>query len=197
MPSPGGYRVYSLVRPGILPNSSRSPLQGWSPTMQCITTVIGDHAKMMGTRALRVMVGSQQTQHQLWLANIQDPCTVGLNLLDKWGALVYMSRATLSLGTETMVLHESSDLETPTQASEPTARTASLERTTPPWPSLAAEPPFAPQPQTMKIKGAINDLFERSCQNLNREQQQSSSISLKAETHRPNHWTSEAFGRLR
>lgn len=140
--------------------------------MQCITTVTGDRAKMIGTRSLRVMVGGQQRQHQFWLANIQDPCIVVLDLLGKWGAVVDVSRATLSLGTETMVLHESSDCDTPTQASEPPVRTASAERTTPPWPRVLADPPFTTQSRTTEVKGAIDDLFKRSCQDLNREQQQ-------------------------
>ena len=41
------------------------------------------------------MVGSQQMQHQFWLANIQDPCIIDLDLLDKWGAVVDGFRATL------------------------------------------------------------------------------------------------------
>ena len=161
----------SLVRPGILPNSSRSLPRGWTPTMQCTTTVTGDRSKMIGTRSLRVMVGGQQRQHQFWLANIQDPCIIGLDLLDKWGAVVDVSRATLALGTETMVLHESCDCDTPTQASEPPMRTASVERTAPPGLPVSANHPFTTRSQTTEVKGAIDNLFKRSCQDLNREQQ--------------------------
>ena len=162
----------ALVHPGILPNSSRSLPQGWSPTLQCITTVTSDSAKMIGTRSLRLRVSGQQRRHQFWLANIQDPCIISLNLLGKWGSVVDMSRATLSLGTETMVLHEYSDCDTPTQGSIPPVRTVSAERITPPRPPVSADPPLTTQSQTMDIKGAIDHLFKRNCQDLNREQQQ-------------------------
>ncbi|KAG7236408.1 hypothetical protein INR49_000459 [Caranx melampygus] len=72
----------SLVRPGILLNSIRQLHRGWSTMKQCITTVTGDRAKILGTRLLQVMVGCQQTEHNFWLADIQDPSIISLALMD-------------------------------------------------------------------------------------------------------------------
>ena len=72
------------------------PLRGSPAEPWCNTTVIGDQAQVIETRLLRVLVGGQQIQHQFWLANIQDPCIIGLNLLDKWGAVVYLFKIFIS-----------------------------------------------------------------------------------------------------
>lgn len=89
----------SMVRPGTLPKSHQKSLQGWDKTDECITTFTGEGAKMSGT--------SHQTQHPFCLADIQDPCIIGLDLLDEWGAVVDVSRAALYLGTEAIPLHRS------------------------------------------------------------------------------------------
>ncbi|KAJ8353689.1 hypothetical protein SKAU_G00212560 [Synaphobranchus kaupii] len=43
---------------------------------------------MRGTKTLRVQAGDQELVHKFWLANIRDPCIIGLDLLTRWGACV-------------------------------------------------------------------------------------------------------------
>ena len=47
--------------------------------------------------------------HQFWLANIQDACIIGLDLLSELGAEVDVPMATLYLGMEAIALHTSSE----------------------------------------------------------------------------------------
>lgn len=55
-------------------------------------------AVMMGRQLLRVKAGNTVTTHEFWLANIQDPCIIGLGLLTHWKTLVDVQRNTIHLG---------------------------------------------------------------------------------------------------
>jgi len=48
--------------------------------------------------------GDQELVHKFWLANIRDPCIIGLDLLTHWDACVEMSGAAITLGKETIAL---------------------------------------------------------------------------------------------
>jgi len=50
-------------------------------------------------------MGDQEMVQEVWLAHIQDPCIIGLDLLARWGAQIDVSRARLTIGAETIVLH--------------------------------------------------------------------------------------------
>lgn len=63
-----------------------------------IRTVTGELAVMMGRRLLRVKAGNTVTTNEFWLANIQDPCIIGLDLLTHWKALVDVQRNTIHFG---------------------------------------------------------------------------------------------------
>lgn len=95
----------SLTRPGTLPGTDGSRPPGWRPTKLRITTVTGERTRMLGKKSLRVTVANHSVGHKFWLANIQDPCIIGLDLLVKWGAVVDIPRATLYLGSEAIALH--------------------------------------------------------------------------------------------
>lgn len=43
--------------------------------------------------------------HDFWLANIQDQCIIGLDLLTCWGPCVDTLKPAITLGTETLALH--------------------------------------------------------------------------------------------
>ncbi|CAL8247239.1 unnamed protein product [Lota lota] len=47
---------------------------------------------------------SLEVEHEFWLADIHDPCIIGLDLLIRWGARVDVSRAAITLGVETVAL---------------------------------------------------------------------------------------------
>ena len=106
LPSPGGYRVHYL------PGLPRDPAK-----LQQITAPgVEPHN--------RNQIASSDGRRPAETAPVLVGQHPGPLLLGKWGAVVDVSRAALSLGTETMVLCESSDCDTPTQASESPVRTA-------------------------------------------------------------------------
>ncbi|KAK0135812.1 hypothetical protein N1851_028309 [Merluccius polli] len=89
----------SLVRPGTLPGTAGRRLWGWRPTKVLITTVTGESTRMHGKGSFRVSVASCSIDHQFWLANIQDPCIIELDLMTKWVATVDVPRSKLYLST--------------------------------------------------------------------------------------------------
>lgn len=177
----------SLIKPGTLPSSSGKSPKGWTSTDQNITTVTEDQARMLGTRMLTVSVDHLQVHHQFWLANIQDPCIIGLDLLSEWGAVVDVPKATLLLNTRTIALHQSYDpepcrvvkplRELPAPQREPQAsqRESPAPQKEPPLgvqlPPPQKEPSSRVQPLSPETSEAIADLFARSCQGLGTEQQ--------------------------
>ena len=77
----------SIVRPRVLPET------GWTPTDCKIRTVTGELAGMLGKLPLPVKVGNTETTHNIWGAEILDPCIIGLDLR-LVGGLGWMRRGT-------------------------------------------------------------------------------------------------------
>ncbi|KAJ8360471.1 hypothetical protein SKAU_G00169960 [Synaphobranchus kaupii] len=93
----------SLVRPGVLHNTGGPQLPGaWTPTATPLTSVTGAKMAMRGKK--EVKVSGQEVSQEFWLADIADSCIIGLDLLKRWGACVDVSRASITLGTETVAL---------------------------------------------------------------------------------------------
>lgn len=67
-------------------------------------TVTEEKTTIFGKRYLPVVVGRQRLEHELWLADIHDPCIIELHLLARWGAVVDTAKGTITIGTETMML---------------------------------------------------------------------------------------------
>ena len=60
---------------------------------------------MMGRKRLVVQVGDQEVVHEFWLADIRDPCIIGLDdLLLRWGVKMDMAGAAITVGAETVAL---------------------------------------------------------------------------------------------
>ncbi|KAF7654556.1 hypothetical protein LDENG_00068320 [Lucifuga dentata] len=95
----------SIVHPGVLPETNSWWPAGWACTTCKIRTVTGGQARMRGKHLLQVKVGGVEVTHEFWLADIQDPCIIGLDLLQRWGAQVNGLRKVIHLGTETVALH--------------------------------------------------------------------------------------------
>ncbi|KAJ8364546.1 hypothetical protein SKAU_G00133770 [Synaphobranchus kaupii] len=98
----------SLVRPGVLHNTGGPQLPGvWTPTATPLTSVMGAKMAMRGKKEVKVTVSEQEvtvSEHEFWLADIVDSCIIGLDLLKRWGACVDVSRASITLGAETVAL---------------------------------------------------------------------------------------------
>ncbi|CAI5657278.1 unnamed protein product [Oreochromis niloticus] len=158
----------SLVQAGVLPGTDGPRPQGWQPTQLHITTVTGERAKVKGERSLPVTVANRTVDHQFWLASIQDRCIIGLDLLAKWEATVDVSRAILYLGTEAVKLHTTKEV--PLPASTFSASVRKPEDLSP----LAVEgasPSPAVQQLSTETKLAVEDLYQRSCEGLQADQQ--------------------------
>jgi len=74
----------TLVHPGVL--------RAKTPTAVQLRTVwAGKRASMEGTKVVHIHIGDQEMVHKVWLAHIQDPCIIGLDLLALWGAQINVS----------------------------------------------------------------------------------------------------------
>lgn len=122
----------SLVRPGILPGTTGRLTAAWSPTHTKLMTVTREKADMRGRKPLRIQAGNQELMHDFWLANIRDPCIVGLDLLTRWGACIDMVRAPIILGTETMALQSGQELKKGAQDRRSNCQAAAAQQTPPP-----------------------------------------------------------------
>ena len=56
---------------------------------------------MKAKKTVKFRVGAEERAHECWIADITDPCIVGLDLLQSWGARVDVTSNTIQLGTET------------------------------------------------------------------------------------------------
>ncbi|KAJ8253463.1 hypothetical protein GJAV_G00213220 [Gymnothorax javanicus] len=84
----------SLVCPGVLHDAH------WEPTDTRLQSVTGQRMGMMGWKKVGVAVGDCRLHHQFWLAEIQNDCIVGLDLLAHWGAMVNIARPALIIGMD-------------------------------------------------------------------------------------------------
>ncbi|KAJ8381237.1 hypothetical protein SKAU_G00020150 [Synaphobranchus kaupii] len=116
----------SLVRPGVLHNTGGPQLPGaWTPTATPLTSVMGAKMAMRGKKEVKVKVtvSGQEVSHEFWLADIADSCIISLDLLKRWGACVDVSRASITLGTETVAL-QSGPTSTPPSHHSPASKQA-------------------------------------------------------------------------
>ncbi|KAJ8375683.1 hypothetical protein SKAU_G00062630 [Synaphobranchus kaupii] len=186
----------SLVRPGVLHNTGEPQLPGaWTPTATPLTSVTGAKMAMRGKKEVKVTVSGQELSHKFWLADIADSCIIGLDLLKHWGACVDVSRASITLGTETVALQSGPTRKPARRARHlaTTARPASkllqlatapkpLSLTTVPQPdhSLAhhhqpatQQPPAQPKPALpAETTAAVHALWQRSISGLDHQQRQ-------------------------
>ncbi|KAJ8359452.1 hypothetical protein SKAU_G00159770 [Synaphobranchus kaupii] len=117
----------SLVRPGVLHNTGGPQLPGaWTPTATPLTSVTGAKMAMRGKKEVKVTVTGQEVSHEFWLADIADSCIIGLDLLKRWGACVDVSRASITLGTETPATQQPPAQPKPALPAETTAAVHAL-----------------------------------------------------------------------
>lgn len=100
----------SLVGTSTLPGIDGPSPQDLKPTDLRITAVTGERARVVGKRSLQITVSTCTVDHKFCLANIQDPCIIGPNVLTKWEATVDVPRATLYLGTKAVELHTTEEV---------------------------------------------------------------------------------------
>lgn len=117
---------------------------------------------MRGTKRLKVQAGAQELVHKFWLADIRDPCIIGLDLLTRWGACVNVLGETITLGTEVVALQSgrAAPPPMPSIASGPAHPQATL--------AASIAPAVSSSSETVE---AVRDLWERSSAGLDPEQQ--------------------------
>lgn len=176
----------SLIRPGVLPDTTGPLPSAWSPTSTQLMTVTGEKAAMRGKRRLSVAAGDKRLEHELWLADIHDPCIIGLDLLTRWGAVVDTAKTTITIGAETMKLQTSRSSKEQHQH-QPMTQSSSAEAVEEPSPPSISEPPPPQQGQLERMEAttrlantqpsaetvnAVFDLWRRSSDGLDPEQGQ-------------------------
>lgn len=75
--------ILSLVCTSTLPGIDGPSPQDLKPTDLRITAVTGERAGVVGKRSLQITVSTCTVDHKFCLANIQDPCIIGPNMLTK------------------------------------------------------------------------------------------------------------------
>ncbi len=181
-----------LLRKGLLSGTAGPLPEDWTPTNTELLTVTGERTVMPGKKLLSVVVGTSQTRHEFWLADIRDECIVGLDLLAHWGARVDVPGAALCLGNETVLLRlgrsrhgEAAAPQPPPRhqcspAPAPSRRTRAAETQGEPWGSIVAQtstsqplPPHTPSaPPSPETVVAVEELGRRSGEHLSTPQQE-------------------------
>uniref|UniRef100_A0A669DN06 ribonuclease H n=1 Tax=Oreochromis niloticus TaxID=8128 RepID=A0A669DN06_ORENI len=141
-------------------------------------TVTGERADMRGKKPLRVRVKDLELVHDFWLADIQDQCIIGLDLLTRWGACVDTAKRAITLGTETLALQcgQKQGAEG-TRARRDRGRAAAAQQISGAGGSgsslltsaPASQPDKSPSTETTE---AVGDLWQRSSVGLNVDQRQ-------------------------
>lgn len=95
----------SIVRPDILKDVSSDLLQ---PVHSYIRTVTGEQAPIHGKGQLQLGIGPLVIPQELWVADIQDQCILGLDFLYPNGCQVNLRDQLLTIGEHQIPLKRSS-----------------------------------------------------------------------------------------
>jgi predicted aspartyl protease len=91
----------SIVHPDILQDQKVENLQPVTPSFR---TVTGQKEQMKGSCNLTVRIGSTKVSRPIWVADIQDPCILGTDLLEPLGCVVNLKDSILLIGDEEVPL---------------------------------------------------------------------------------------------
>ncbi|XP_032428228.1 uncharacterized protein LOC116725923 [Xiphophorus hellerii] len=124
---------------------------------------------MKGWRVLDVEVEGQKSQHMFWLAKIQDPCIIGLDLLAAWGGIIDVTSATLRVGHKAVELH-SQRQEKVRQVNAPTLSEDRNRAPQRPLDDLVGTEEAHAELPSEETRQAVRELCLRSCGGLGQEQ---------------------------
>ena len=94
----------SIVRPDMLRGVSQELIH---PVNSCLRTVTGERAPIHGKGRLRLRIGSLEVPQELWVADINDECILGLDFLQANGCQVNLRDQALIIGDEEVPLQKS------------------------------------------------------------------------------------------
>ncbi len=83
-----------------------SHLGGW---MREVRTVTGETAPIRGKGKVKLKIVSAKMTQDIWIADIQDECILGLDFLEPQGCMVNLREGTLLIGEEEIALEKSAD----------------------------------------------------------------------------------------
>ena len=94
----------SIVHPEVLQRSSiRATIQ---PVESQLRTVTGETAPILGRTTVQLTVGSFQAKQEMWVAEIEDECILGLDFLQQHNCRVDLKEGVLHIGTEQVPLQQ-------------------------------------------------------------------------------------------
>ncbi len=79
------------------------------PLSSCLCTVTGETAPIRGKGKVKLKIGSAEMTQDIWIADIQDECILGLDFLEPQGCMVNLREGTLLIGEEEIALEKSAD----------------------------------------------------------------------------------------
>ena len=91
----------TIVRPDILSREKREHLQ---PVSGWLRTVTGEKVPFRGKSELTLQIGSTTATQQIWVADIQDGCILGMDFLRPHGCLVNLEEDLLRISGEEVPL---------------------------------------------------------------------------------------------
>ncbi len=95
----------SIVRPDVLQGLGEETVQ---PVRSCLKTVTGETAPLRGRCTLQLGLGTQEMAQEMWIADIQDACILGLDFLQPYGCQVNLKDGALILREEEIPLKKPS-----------------------------------------------------------------------------------------
>ena len=160
----------TLVRPDMVPDKTVL-----DPTSVRLRTVTGELAPMEGSARLTISVGGVTVYHLVWVATVQDPCILGLDLLKAAGCQLDFQQNTVSFQGGPYI--KMSPTRVPTlPPAVPSASAAEAEPEDPPVPaesgvtSSAADPTV--QEEDEELLAAIKALWDKNRDGLHPRQQE-------------------------
>ena len=88
----------SIVHPDVLSGKKQEQI---SPASGCsLRTVTGEKAPIRGTVELTLSIGTTEVSHRMWVADIQDRCTLGMDFLEPHKCLLNLNEKVLQIGEE-------------------------------------------------------------------------------------------------
>ena len=94
----------SIVRPDILRRSAFAGKVNIEPVNGNVRTVTGDTTPVRGKGKGKIRIGSTEREHELWVADIENECIIGLDFLTTYDCVVNVAGASLRIGLEEVQL---------------------------------------------------------------------------------------------
>ena len=90
----------TILRPDILKRVSKDVVLDLHPVDSCLRTVTGETTPVRSRGRVVLQIGNFKTSHDVWIAEIENECILGLDFLVPNDCIVDMTEACLRIGTE-------------------------------------------------------------------------------------------------